>query len=331
MNYIVFDLEWNQGREGKQGQKHEDIPFEIIEIGAMKLDENKNVIGEFHQLIRPSVYKDMHYITQNMMHIHIKDLKKGLSFREAMEMFLEWCGEDYMFCTWGGLDLLELQRNMRYYDMEPLSHGPICFLDVQKLFSIAFEEDKKSRRALEYAVSELSIEKDIAFHRAFSDAYYTAKILQKIPTDVEEYCSYDVFHLPASKEEEVQKIFPSYAKYIFREFENKKEAISDKAVLSTKCYICDKNAKRKIKWFTPNGKHYYSVSYCDKHGYLKGKLRVRKGMNASSESEAVYVIKTLKIISEEEKNLIAEKREHAREQRQMKRKFLKEKNTKVPK
>jgi len=145
----------------------------------------------------------------------------------------------------------------------------------------------------------------------------------KIPEDIEEYCSYDVFHLPICKEEEIQKIFPSYAKYIFREFEDKSDAISDKEVLSTKCYICDKNAKRKIKWFTPNGKHYYSISYCDKHGYVKGKIRIRKGMNVPTDSEKVYVIKTLKLISEEEMKDIAEKRDHARKQRQIKRKQTK--------
>lgn len=328
MNYIVFDLEWNQGRDGKHGQKHEEIPFEIIEIGATKLDENRNVIGQFHQLIKPSIYKNMHYVTENMLHINMEDLKRGKSFCDVMTDFLSWCEEDYLFCTWGSLDLLELQRNMRYYDMEPLSDGPICFLDVQKLYSIAFEEDKKSRRALEYAIDALSVEKDIPFHRAFSDAYYTAKILQKIPKDIEEYCSYDVFHLPSGKENEIQKIFPSYAKYIFREFKDKSEAIVDRDVISTRCYICDKNAKRKIKWFTPNGKHYYSISYCDKHGYMKGKIRIRKGFYTPSDSERVYVIKTLKFISEEEMQDISEKREHARKQRQIKRKSSKQKNTK---
>lgn len=329
MNYIVFDLEWNQGKEGKYGRKHEEIPFEIIEIGAIKLDENKNVIGEFHQLIKPSVYKNMHYITENMLHIHMDDLKRGKSFTEVMNDFLSWCGEDYLFCTWGSLDLLELQRNMRYHEMEPLSDGPICYLDIQKLYSIEFEEDKKSRRALEYAVDMLSVEKDIAFHRAFSDAYYTAKVLQKIAKDTEEYCSYDVFHLPSCKEDEIQKIFPSYAKYIFREFEDKSALIVDREVLSTRCYICNKNARRKIKWFTPNGKHYYSVSYCEKHGYIKGKIRIRKGANSASDSEKVYAIKTLKVISEEEMKDITEKRDHARKQRQLKRKATKRKNTKA--
>lgn len=331
MNYVVLDLEWNQGTEGTSHRHHDKIPFEIIEIGAIKLDGNKNVIGQFHQLIKPVIYKNMHHITESMLHIHMEDLQQGKSFPEVLGAFLDWCGEDFIFCTWGLLDLVELQRNMRYYNMAPLSDGPFSFLDIQKLFSIEYE-DKKCRRSLEYAIDFLKIDKDVPFHRAFSDAYYTAKILEKISTDVEEYCSYDVFSLPKSKEEEIYKIFPSYSKYISREFENKSQAITDREVLSTKCYICDKNAKRKIKWFTPNGKHYYSVSYCDKHGFLKGKIRIRKGMNSACENsendnvenERVYVIKTLKLISEEEKNNIVEKREHARVQRQIKRKHTRE-------
>ena len=37
MNYIVLDLEWNQGNEEKEKQLKE-LPFEIIEIGAIRLN-----------------------------------------------------------------------------------------------------------------------------------------------------------------------------------------------------------------------------------------------------------------------------------------------------
>ena len=40
MNYIVLDLEWNQSYRGKQ-YTVEGLPFEIIQIGEVKLDENK--------------------------------------------------------------------------------------------------------------------------------------------------------------------------------------------------------------------------------------------------------------------------------------------------
>ena len=51
MNYIVFDLEWNQCPYGKE-QENERIPFEIIEIGAVKLDSDKKIIDEYHTLIQ---------------------------------------------------------------------------------------------------------------------------------------------------------------------------------------------------------------------------------------------------------------------------------------
>ena len=321
MNYIVFDLEWNQGIAGKRESSHEEIPFEIIEIGAIKLDKRKNIIGQFQKIIKPSVYKKMPDIIEDMLHVDMKELKAGTPFPEAAEEFLAWCGEDFMFCSWGSLDLLELQRNMEYYQMPALAAGPICFLDIQKLFGIAFEH-KKVGRTLEYAVDSLQIEKDIPFHRAFSDAYYTALVLQKIPADIEEYCSYDTYQLPKSKKEEIHKVFPSYSKYISRSFPDKGKAMEDREVLSTRCYICDKAARKKIRWFTPNGKHYYSVSYCEKHGYLKGKIRIRKNI---CDPESVFVIKTMKLISKEDVDKIIEKKEHARIQRQIRRRHDREK------
>lgn len=69
----------------------------------------------------------------------------------------------------------------------------------------------------------------------------------------------------------------------------------DREVLSSKCYLCRRNLKKKLKWFTPNGRHYYCLAYCEKHGYLKGKIRVRR-----SEGGGVYIVKTTKIISPEE-------------------------------
>ena len=56
MNYIVFDLEWNQCPYGKD-KENQRLPFEIIEIGAVKLNEKKEMTGEFHRLVRPMVYK----------------------------------------------------------------------------------------------------------------------------------------------------------------------------------------------------------------------------------------------------------------------------------
>lgn len=321
MNYIVLDLEWNQSNTGEEPEVKE-MPFEIIDIGAIKLNEERVMIDEFNQLVKPAVYLHMHKITSKIIHLHMRDLQKGNLFPQVAGEFLEWCGKDYIFCTWGPLDLYELQRNLRFYEMEPLSQRPIRFLDVQKLFSIAYE-DKKSRRSLEYAIDFLNIEKDIPFHRAFSDAYYTAKILETLKPEVLENYSFDTFVLPKTREEEIHVMFHDYMKYISREFPDKQTAMEDKEVISTKCYLCHKNIRKKIRWFTPNGKHYYSISTCPIHGFMKSKIRIRK-----SENESIYVVKTSKFISEEESELLVQKRDEAKEHQKMKRKAGKNKHQK---
>ncbi len=312
MNYIVLDLEWNQSNTGLE-EAAAKLPFEIIEIGAIKLNDECVMISEFCELVKPKVYHEMHHITSKLIHMQMDELERGKPFVEVACSFLDWCGEEeYKFCTWGSLDLVELQRNMRFHNMTPLSDGPIPYLDVQKLFSIAYE-DRKSRRTLEYAIDYLEIEKDIPFHRAFSDAYYTAKVLSCMMQSTPEVLaniSYDVFHPPKTREAEVKIQFDTYMKYISRTFADKKEAFADKEVISSKCYLCHCNLRKKIRWFTPNGRHYYCVAYCDKHGYLKGKIRIRK-----TEDGRMYVVKTTKFISKEDADRIAERRVHAKELR----------------
>ena len=308
MDYVVLDLEWNQSSTGEE-EVSKILPFEIVEIGAIKLNSARKMIDEFSELVKPQVYHEMHHITRKLIHLQMDQLEQGHPFVEVMEQFRSWCGKDYIFCTWGPLALPELQRNIRYYGLDPLGDGPIRFLDVQKLFSIAYE-DKKTRRALEYAIDYLSIEKDIPFHRAFSDAYYTAKVLSCLDENILSNYSFDVFHLPKDKNSEIHVIFDNYAKYISRGFEDKAQALADKTVISTKCYLCRKALRKKIRWFTPNGKHYYSVACCDKHGCMKSKIRIRK-----SEDGLVYVVKTQKFITEAEMEAIRDKQEKSRQQR----------------
>lgn len=312
MNYIVMDLEWNQSNTGLE-EEIEVLPFEIIEIGAIKLNDKGVMMSEFNQLIKPSVYREMHQITSKLIHLQMQELERGKPFEQVMTEFLSWCGEDsYLFCTWGNLDLLELQRNMKFYHMTPMSNGPIAFLDVQKLFSLAYE-DGKSRRALEYAVDLKKVEKDIPFHRAFSDAYYTAKIFTMIleeKPEVLKNISYDIYHPPVDRASEIKVQFDTYMKYISREFDSKADAFADREVVSSKCYLCHRNLRKKLRWFTPNGRHYYCLAYCEKHGYLKGKIRIRK-----SENGKIYVVKTTKLISPQEAELLRERSLRAKELR----------------
>lgn len=306
MNYIVFDLEWNQCPYGKE-RENPKLPFEIIEIGAIKLDENKRTIDQYHVMIHPMVYKKMHYRTQEILGISMKTLEEGEFFYKAIREFLQWCGADYRFCTWGNMDLLELQRNMKYYGLQGLLEGPVYFYDVQKLFSIACE-DGKSRKALEYGIDFLKLENSGQFHHALTDAYYTAEIFKILDGTIAEHnFSIDCYQNPKSKKEEIHVRFENYEKYISREFDCKEDAMKDREVASSRCFICGKNIRKKIRWFSMNSKNYYCMAYCPKHGYLKGKVRMKK-----TDEGRFYVVKTMKLIGEEEAEDIRVKKEITR-------------------
>ena len=77
--------------------------------------------------------------------------------------------------------------------------------------------------------------------------------------------------------------------------------MEDREISSTKCYLCHKNLKKKIKWHSSNSKNYYSVSCCDVHGYIKYKVRIKK-----SEDSRYYAIKTSKFITEEKMHKLQE-------------------------
>mgnify|MGYP007105526883 CR=1 FL=1 len=141
-------------------------------------------------------------------------------------------------------------------------------------------------------------------------AAFFAGILAEKP-DTLKNLSYDVFHPPIDKKSEIKVRFDNYEKFISKEFESRAEAFLDREVVSSKCYLCHRNLRKKIRWFTPNGKNYYCLAHCESHGYLKGKIRVRK-----SSEDKVYIVKTTKLISPEEAVLLKKRSEHVKKQQQ---------------
>jgi inhibitor of KinA sporulation pathway (predicted exonuclease) len=276
LKYIVVDLEWNQCPTGRE-QREKDLPFEIIEIGAIKLDENRRIKGKFHRVIKPQVYQNIHQKTQNIIHIDERELEKGEAFETAVRAFFDWCGEDCRFCTWGSMDLVELQRNMEYFGVEGVFGKPFFYLDIQKLFSLEAYGHKEPH-TLEYAVEYYRLKKQEDFHRALADARYTAKVFQKIHIDIiERYFSIDYYHPPQCEEDEVFVDYGTYVKLISREYKSKEAILRDQRIRALECIHCHKSLRRRINWF-PNSmkKNYYCIGYCEEHGYIKGRLRIYK-------------------------------------------------------
>ncbi len=315
MNYIILDLEWNQCPDGKE-KENKDLQFEIVEIGAVKLDENRQYIDEFHQFVSPTVYRTLHRVTRDIIKISIADLDEGVKFNEAADKFFQWCGQDgeYIFGTWGSMDLTELQRNCKFFGVNHAFAKPLVYYDIQKLYSLCFS-DGKTRVALETAIDEQKIDKDVPFHTAVYDAVYTSRVFAKMDFEsVSVYTSVDTYKIPGSRSEEYNFNYGTYSKYISRGFADKDAVMKDSSVQAMRCYVCGRNVRKKIRWFSGNQKMYYALGYCDEHGYLKGKIKMRK-----TDENLFYAIKILKLTGEAGAAKIKERQIAARQKRRERR------------
>lgn len=313
MNYVVVDFEWNQSCHGK-GSEHRKLPFEIIEIGAVMLNEELEEIDRFSETIRPKVYKKLHHITKELTGITQEELNASDPFPYILVDFMLWCGEDFIFCTWGNMDLLEFQRNMRYYRLEDLLVGPIKYYNVQKLFRKLHVSELQSA-SLEYAVDYFGISRDGDFHRAVNDAAYTAAVFRQMDmTEVQKLYSIDYYQNPKSRKEEIHLTYEDYYKFISMEFDTKEEAMSDKEVRSTRCYRCGRAARKKMHWFSARTKAYFCLANCPEHGYIRGKIRLKK-----TDDQKIFVVKTLRLIDEEEAAGIRQMKQDVLEKRRERR------------
>ncbi len=322
-DYIVLDLEWNQGYPGQENPR---MPFEVIEIGAVKLNSDKKITDRFESLVRPRIYKKLYFMTAKVTDITMAELKEAQPFPEAFERFMKWCGEDHIFCTWGSMDLTELRRNMDYYDIDSAMKGPCPYLDIQKLYSLEFD-DGKSRLSLEKAVDRLQIEKLESFHRAGSDAYYTAEVFKKLEKrELEAYESFDVYELPLDRTGELYVTFPTYTKYISRGFFDKADILKDKEVRSLRCFYCNEKTDRYTSWVTVNGKQYYSLGKCREHGTMRGHLRIKKNHDG-----IMYGMKTIRPAKPGDEGDIRRKEKTAKEQEKKVRRMFRNQNHQTPK
>lgn len=313
MNYIIFDLEWNQSPRGKDGENPK-IPFEILEIGAVKVNNKGQILDTFRRIIKPQIYNELHYIIRDITGFTMKQLRKGDSFKRVASDFLDWCGDEYMFCTWGSLDVFELLRNMDYYHMD-LPNKSVYYINLQKIYSLMYENSATVSRSLEYAVEYLHIPISTGFHRAMEDAMYTALVFAKLDISViEANFSIDCYVHPATKDDEFTQVFHDCSKYLSIEFENKNDALKDKDVSSTICYKCGRRTRKKIRWFSDNAKTYYCLAHCPEHGYISGQIRMKKG-----HGDNCFVIKKLMITDDIGADNIRQKQQDIKERRKRKR------------
>ena len=182
MEYIVFDLEFNQGFDKKLNKtvSNEKCPFEIVQIGAVKLNSNLEMIDTFNSFVKPNIYKEIHPFIKKMTNITNEDVKNAPSFPEAFSMFKAFMNNNNnVLCVWGNGDLKELYRNIKYYNLstENLSN---TYINVQHHASIYFNNPTGRSIGLQNAITLLELNQDKSYHNALNDAYYTSLVFKNI-------------------------------------------------------------------------------------------------------------------------------------------------------
>ncbi len=278
MNYIVFDLEWNQSPRGNAGS-HPRMPFEIIEIGAVKLNDKLDIIDDFHTLIKPKIYPKFHKMIKEILSYSEEDLKNdGIPFKEACTNFLKWCGkkcgEDFVVCTWGPSDLYYLQNNMDFYYMEKLPY-PVKFYNVQQIYADKYDHGSISK--LEKAVVSLGLEENEPFHTAISDARYTAAVMKqaKLGNFMDKY-TFDIYRHPKRKDEEISEFHDGVLEEITMEYPSRIAAMAEPGVSTIRCVKCGRKLSKKINWFQALNSIEYGVGRCLIHGYMVSTIKIKK-------------------------------------------------------
>lgn len=167
MNYIVLDMEWNQPFNMKRVvKKTVTLRGEIIQIGAVKLDEDYQILDTFKIMVLPKYYTKMNKEVSKLTGITTEDLQYGFPFPIAFKHFKKWCGEKFCFLTWGEEDVAMLRSNMILHGMNT-KWIPRTY-DIQLIFDDQITKEGREVSLL-YAMEKTG-ESALEAHDALNDA-----------------------------------------------------------------------------------------------------------------------------------------------------------------
>lgn len=235
MNYIILDLEWNSAYSEHEGR----FVNEIIEIGAVRLDEQLNETGRYQQLVRSRLNKKLSSRTKNLTHITNEDMRSGIPFEKAIADFTAWAGNDTLTLTWSNTDIYVMRENLKLF----LNRSRVDFIglyaDLQKFiqYKLGITGNQISLGAA-VETAGLDVAKYEA-HRALGDVLACADLF-RLMFDEKELLRYIVN--TATDEYYARMDFKPY--YI----NDLNSSDIDRAKMQFSCEECGRPMKRKSKW-----------------------------------------------------------------------------------
>ena len=174
--YVILDLEWN----GTYSRRIKGFINEIIEFGAVKVDEQLNIIDTYEALVRPQVGKKISGKIRTLTSITNEELEGGLQFMQVTSRFRKWVGSAVLL-TWGTSDILTLIENCRYFCGSQRIPFLSRYIDLQAYCQSELAYDPGKQMGLTTAAEILGIDEDgFDHHRALGDSLLSLRCLQRL-------------------------------------------------------------------------------------------------------------------------------------------------------
>ncbi len=273
MDYIVLDMEWNQPWPGSPSARKVlpvQIRGEILQIGAVRVTEDRQVADEFQVLIRPKYYKRLNRRVSKLTGIKDAQLREqGVPMEDAIAAFREWCGKDVTFLTWGFDDITILRENLRLYGLD--ENWVSRWYNAQMIFN-AQTDGSNAQKALKTAMEMFEIEASRPAHDALGDAYHTALICAKLDLQrgITEYEDALKSHVNGFHGAELPGCI---SRKVFYDYADKRAALSAMAGAENKCPTCGRQMLGS-RWFAQPGRRYMDLAKCPEHGAFLIRVRL---------------------------------------------------------
>lgn len=246
MNYIIFDLEWNRFTKAVKMR----CPDEIVQIGAVKYNENMECIASFIRYIKPVLYKRMEPAVEKLTGLNMHTLKaEGVPFSEAAEDFASFVGNDSVIMSWGAQDADIFRRNYAYFNKKNTVDFLAKFVDIQRYVTHTLSVNSNNQLSVKSAADMLSISyEESKLHDALTDAEVSAKVFARIF----DFKKLERYIVDASKKGVSFKDVP---------ITDLKSKMIDKTVFKIRCPECGRPIRKHHNW-SLNGSKFVSCQVC---------------------------------------------------------------------
>ena len=239
-NLVLFDLEWNIGYKPYLFNYHgvqQTFRGEIIEIGAVKIDEDANVLDTFSIHLRPRIFRTLQHHIAKVTGLTQADLDRGEPIVQGLRRFMQWCGPDAEFAEWGMDDVPVLKQNLFLCNLD--ESRPTQWYDLQQIFLREHPRKEGEGMTLESVVTRMGIPMERPFHDALSDTLYTADVCRKLDLRA------GLAAYPTEEESLRASLCPAPGDYrdfrVFRGYVEQSTWRSDPKIITASCPVCGGN------------------------------------------------------------------------------------------